>query len=498
MNASWARNPAHSHALRWLIVPLLAILLLLALAPQASAFRAFSERFAVTDRGDLQMIGNTAMTCPIAAPGCAAGRAGTGTPAENNNNGYAMEYVDVDGDATTFSSSSADLTLPAGATVLFAGLYWGGESSATDPERGAVKLDTPGPGGYSDLTAQVLDTEGQLYHAFEDVTAQVAAAGSGTYTVANLRGNPGINNMFGGWSLVIAYQDSASPRQNIIVFDGLQRATVFGGVSIPVSGLTTPDSGPVNTSFGFVSYESDAGAPDETVTLDGTTISDSLNPANNVMNSSITRRGTRISAKNPDYVNQLGYDVDLLAADGILTPGSTSATVEIETAGDVIDPGVLAFVTESETDPPETSIAGPSLTNDPTPSFDLISDEPGSTFECRIDGGTWAACDSPHTTSSLSDGPHTLEARATDLAGNVDPTPASHSLHGRHGASRHHDRRGPVRRHRRFHPDFQLRGQRARIDLSVPDRRRRVVLMRLPLHHPRARRWHPHPRGPGR
>src|SRR5262249_30360233 len=46
-------------------------------------------------------------------------------------------------------------------------------------------------------------------------------------------------------------------------------------------------------------------------------------------------------------------------------------------------------------------------------------------FECRLDGGPWAACTSPDAPSGLADGSHTFEARSTDLAGNVDPTPAS-------------------------------------------------------------------------
>ena len=42
--------------------------------------------------------------------------------------------------------------------------------------------------------------------------------------------------------------------------------------------------------------------------------------------------------------------------------------------------------------------------------------------------GAWASCSSAHTTAALADGPHTFEVRATDPAGNVDPTPASRSF----------------------------------------------------------------------
>ncbi|MCC6791904.1 MAG: M6 family metalloprotease domain-containing protein [Thermomicrobiales bacterium] len=86
--------------------------------------------------------------------------------------------------------------------------------------------------------------------------------------------------------------------------------------------------------------------------------------------------------------------------------------------------------TVPDTDPPETTItAGPSgTTDDPSPSFSFSSDEANSSFQCRLDGAAFTACSSPHAYSSLADGPHTFEVRATDQAANTDPTPASRSF----------------------------------------------------------------------
>ncbi|KAA0274531.1 MAG: hypothetical protein EDQ89_01975 [Acidobacteria bacterium] len=75
-------------------------------------------------------------------------------------------------------------------------------------------------------------------------------------------------------------------------------------------------------------------------------------------------------------------------------------------------------------DPPETTIAGgpTGVTADPTPTSDLQSDEPSSTFECRIDAGSFAACATPYTTPSLSDPPETTIAGGP--TGPIsDPTP---------------------------------------------------------------------------
>ena len=74
-----------------------------------------------------------------------------------------------------------------------------------------------------------------------------------------------------------------------------------------------------------------------------------------------------------------------------------------------------------DTVPPTTTISGPSgTTNDPTPTFGFSS-EPGSTFECKLDSGSYASCNSPKTAAHLADGSHTFYVRATDPADNLGP-----------------------------------------------------------------------------
>lgn len=47
-----------------------------------------------------------------------------------------------------------------------------------------------------------------------------------------------------------------------------------------------------------------------------------------------------------------------------------------------------------------------------------------STYQCSLDGGSFEACGTSVTYSDLDRGRHTFVARATDEAGNTDPTPA--------------------------------------------------------------------------
>ena len=56
-------------------------------------------------------------------------------------------------------------------------------------------------------------------------------------------------------------------------------------------------------------------------------------------------------------------------------------------------------------------------------TFKLASSEPtGATFECSLDDAAFAPCPSTVTVDGLAPGRHSFQARATDRAGNVDPT----------------------------------------------------------------------------
>jgi hypothetical protein len=82
-----------------------------------------------------------------------------------------------------------------------------------------------------------------------------------------------------------------------------------------------------------------------------------------------------------------------------------------------------------DTTPPETTISAgpPASTTDTAASFTFTSSEAGSSFECSLDGGGWGSCTSPRSYAGLALGAHRFSVRATDAAGNVDPTAASRS-----------------------------------------------------------------------
>jgi subtilisin family serine protease len=117
---------------------------------------------------------------------------------------------------------------------------------------------------------------------------------------------------------------------------------------------------------------------------------------------------------------------------GPLSDGPHSFEVRAIDQDDNPDPTPASRSFTLDTVAPDTMIdsgpAGP--TNDNTPTFGFSSDEVGSSFECRLDGGAFGACSdgSSHTPAALPDGPHSFVVRATDAAQNVDATPASRSF----------------------------------------------------------------------
>ena len=85
----------------------------------------------------------------------------------------------------------------------------------------------------------------------------------------------------------------------------------------------------------------------------------------------------------------------------------------------------------SDTTPPDTTItAGPegrTKKKSATVTFSGSDARVVASFQCRLDADQFESCSSPKTYSGLKKSFHTVEVRAVNAAGNVDPTPATRS-----------------------------------------------------------------------
>ncbi|MGY3266229.1 Ig-like domain-containing protein [Lysobacter sp. HA35] len=372
---------------RLLAITLIISTATLATMPDAHAQRAFARRFpavgaqAFTVKGDIRLIGNHTLTCdPASATTGAACATALTSPTTGRNNDFAAVAVNVDADGgNNINSSSATLTLPAGAVVRFAGLYWGADN--TDAvARTTVRLRAPGL-GYTTRTASLVDTVAGTngYQSFADITSVAAAQGSGVYTVANVAQTVGGTGHWGGWTIVVAYEDPNGTLRNLSVFDGL----VYGNGTpafqdINISGFYTPISGTVNTNLGLVVYDGDRGQSDGGNSLEfGATtaalnaVSDASNPVNDVWNSSISFEGTPVTAgRTPAATNLLGIDIDNIKPATPLPYGSTTAVLRVRaTSGDVNYQGVVTLATDAFEPEIVTSFTKTATNDNGTTSF---------------------------------------------------------------------------------------------------------------------------------
>ncbi|NVK21043.1 MAG: carboxypeptidase regulatory-like domain-containing protein [Kangiellaceae bacterium] len=239
------------------------------------------------------------------------------------------------------SSSSAALSgIPVGATIEGAYLYWAGSGRYND---NSVTLD--GSPVTADNSFQDSSGERYFFGGITDVTAIVTAKGNGTYTLSGLNvasndhGVPadGVEDycdtqtVLGAWSLIVVYEDTSLEATNIRIFNG------FAGDN-DASNSYTLTGFRANASSGakatFLAWEGDetisgvsASGFTESLYFNGSQLSDALNPATNIYNSTINSLSSSTT---------YGLDLDTFDASSFVNQGDTSATVQVDAGQDYI------------------------------------------------------------------------------------------------------------------------------------------------------------------
>ncbi|OEJ32370.1 DUF3344 domain-containing protein [Streptomyces subrutilus] len=314
-------------------------------APQTPAPREmpripFTQRYHAVQHGGLVRASNSGISCrreesPRAEP-CAEVKRG----AAGVNGDFEMFYSEVDKDPDTYNSTRAELKVPQGAKVSYARLYWGGNLRVGEqkpPEgNGRVLVAEPG-GAYKEVLADTVmghrtDAGSDAYQASADVTPLVRKGGAGMWTVAQLNIAMGHSEAgaWGGWTLVAAYEHPREPVRRISLWDGFESLAAPPGAGdglVAVDGLDAPAG--ASGRVGVVAYDGDRGTLEDslTVTVDSgrrVSLGDPENPFNDVMNSTITEFGKQTFARQPDYMNNLGYDADVFDLSPALSGGARS------------------------------------------------------------------------------------------------------------------------------------------------------------------------------
>lgn len=141
-----------------------------------------------------------------------------------------------------------------------------------------------------------------------------------------------------------------------------------------------------------------------------------------------TSDGRTPNSSSPDPVAPSAEQSDAPSPTGDVTsaPGSRSGSVTGLPGTGIASPSTNLSrprVTAKDVTPPQTSLSK-EFPNGDAARFSFSASEPAS-FTCSLDGSGYGPCASPAHYSDLSPGWHTFAVRATDAAGNVDPSPAA-------------------------------------------------------------------------
>jgi len=101
--------------------------------------------------------------------------------------------------------------------------------------------------------------------------------------------------------------------------------------------------------------------------------------------------------------------------------GAQDSSAPTGTSSD--DTGTPTATSDGDDTPPQTWIPVGPTTGDPS-TFVFRANEPAS-FSCSLDRQAFVPCASEQQYTDLDPGWHTLAVRATDTAGNTDPSPAA-------------------------------------------------------------------------
>lgn len=330
-----------------------------------------TRRFQTDDRGSFIVIGNTVgQDCRAGVPAPVVGTTslltcGITGLGDSGIDAYWRSDAPASGQAqagilitSPIARSTAVLSLPAGAAVTYARLYWSTQRAS------AIGNDTAlleRPGGLSRvITAQAPDVKSvnysglNYYQASADVTAIVRTAGSGPFRVAGFNsdelGNLLNDVTYSAWHLSVFYKLDSEPVRRLTLHDGFDLLSK-GKVSAALSGILVPSTG-AEGRLGLIAYEGDADIKGDALRINGTAISDAQNPIDNVFNSTRSRLGSPVSVAGdlPQLTggpaSMSGVDLDVLDITANLKAGDTQLAVEAETNGDeVFLGGLLTSIT---------------------------------------------------------------------------------------------------------------------------------------------------------
>ncbi len=341
------------------------LFLLLGIKGTSQTFETFAIRKNIEVNGSMLVIGNNIL-----------GKDNLPSNDDSiNNQDISMQYIDIDGDNSTFSSSSAELIMPTqpdgSATtcyrMIYAGLYWGAVlQSGSRADINKVKLKLPRSVTYEDINGEIIydaiaspipaesgEPENTPYACYADVTNLLSGLSNdiaGDYTLANVTSSEGFNGSTGlsaGWTLVVIFENPNLNMKSFTTFDGFSHIYDSHTEDIPITGFTTPQAGSINLQYAYAALDGDKTKRATKFELNGKEINSPLRPANKFFGSVIENTNGVSNPRNPSGTNTLGYDTGFLevknAEPEYIKNNDSSADLTLQVAKGQADPIFLFF-----------------------------------------------------------------------------------------------------------------------------------------------------------
>ncbi len=255
---------------------------------------------------------------------------------------------------TILTSSSADFQLQADQEIIAAYLYWAGSGPG---DFNVTLNDIPIQAERVFTTTYTSGGTNYIYFgAFSDVTNQVQSTGNGNYTLSDLDLTevipiycrpPGTGTNFGGWAVMVIYEDSELPMNQVNVFDGFESVSRNNQtLDITLNDLMIVDTH--GARIGFLAWEGDRDiAVNETLRINGHILSNPpLNPANNAFNGTNSFTGSNVL---------YNMDIDFYSISDYINPGDTSAIIQLTSSQDFVI--VNNIITVLNTELPDATIS---------------------------------------------------------------------------------------------------------------------------------------------
>lgn len=303
------------------------------------------------------------------------------------NDALKLEYIDIDDNSNTFSSSSANLNIESDASnIKYAALYWsaiykydkgvkrtinqekivykGNDERSSDINK--IQFKTP-KGTYQPITGEIVYDSFTLnefqnnspYLCYADVTAILKNSSSinGTYTLANMRATEGYisGGASGGWLLYIVYESESEKPKYFTTYNGFVEVNK-NPVDITFKDFKTNEEGEIKTSICLAALEGDQKLKTDMCSIldakkqNYIPLYNSVRPLKNFFNGTISMYDEIYIDRTPNSSNTLGFDLMKLnipnTKNTIISNNSSEATIQLKNKADRFYLFFVAFETE--------------------------------------------------------------------------------------------------------------------------------------------------------